>query len=434
MGEKKCVLCYHRILDMDDDYNMINVSPRNFEEQMKYIKNHYRITSLDRETVWEGCGGEDETSIAISFDDGYADFMNDALSVIKKYDIPVTVFLSTEKIGSDDENWMDEIIRIILKTKLLKNFFELRDEEISGYWIIENYAQRVQFYYAFNQICRNVNKKRRNKYIDILKKWAEDFPERRSTRRILSVPELRVLKESRLFSFGAHTESHPSLAALSPKEQYMEINRSKEFLEDVLDESINLFAYPFGSDVDYSEETIEILKECGFKKAFTTECKCYTADNNAYRIPRCVVPNFRGPDFERWISNIINDTIYDNNEPIVLEEDDNRPWITYVGCMHYDRVLWQGDEQICIWGMGTSGKEIYKYIASLCQLSRVVYWGDKKTVDFEKNHLGIPVADYKKIGEYQKNNNMIVLTKGRYAWEISRELRMHGIHNIRIYI
>ncbi len=70
---------------------------------------------------------------------------------------------------------------------------------------------------------------------------------------------------------GAHTVTHPILAKLEPSDVRKEISGSKQFLESILEEEINLFAYPNGRpDLDFQMKDAAIVKELGFKAAVTT--------------------------------------------------------------------------------------------------------------------------------------------------------------------
>lgn len=67
---------------------------------------------------------------------------------------------------------------------------------------------------------------------------------------------------------GAHTLTHPDLRLISREEKRREICGSKEWLEQVTGKKIEMFCYPSGS---YDKESVEIVKECGFIGARTTE-------------------------------------------------------------------------------------------------------------------------------------------------------------------
>lgn len=80
----------------------------------------------------------------------------------------------------------------------------------------------------------------------------------------LSRDELLSLDAEPLCTIGAHTLTHPKLETLSVQEQHAEIKQSKQELESLLGHSVAHFSYPHGS---YNDDTIGIIKECGFRTA-----------------------------------------------------------------------------------------------------------------------------------------------------------------------
>jgi len=86
---------------------------------------------------------------------------------------------------------------------------------------------------------------------------------------------------------GAHTISHPILARLEPFDVREEIAGSKQFLESILEEEVNLFAYPNGRpDLDFQTKDAAIVKELGFKAAVTTAWGVARADSDLMQLPR----------------------------------------------------------------------------------------------------------------------------------------------------
>jgi peptidoglycan/xylan/chitin deacetylase (PgdA/CDA1 family) len=89
--KEAAVLMYHSIADSDWFFS---VPPRDFEHQMRYLKENFNPVKL--RDVAEFVRGERELpprSVAITFDDGYEDFYTNALPILEKYKIPATLFV-----------------------------------------------------------------------------------------------------------------------------------------------------------------------------------------------------------------------------------------------------------------------------------------------------------------------------------------------------
>ena len=88
-------------------------------------------------------------------------------------------------------------------------------------------------------------------------------------------PRAELMSESQKRAFveagweiGAHTQTHPRLAALPPAAAAAEISRSKAELELRLGTAIQSFAYPYG---DINPETKRLVAEAGFRYAVATD-------------------------------------------------------------------------------------------------------------------------------------------------------------------
>lgn len=97
-GTKVMVLNYHKIEDVDIS---LSVLPRDFEDQMKYLKdnNYHTITP---EELYDSLSGNyqlPENPVLITFDDGYLDNYENAYPILKKYGFKATIFVISSFVG-----------------------------------------------------------------------------------------------------------------------------------------------------------------------------------------------------------------------------------------------------------------------------------------------------------------------------------------------
>ena len=87
----------------------------------------------------------------------------------------------------------------------------------------------------------------------------------------------------------------------APKDRYIvndsetkeEILRSKKILEDLTQNSVDFFAYPYGTKNSYKKMDYKILKDNNFKLAFTTEFYNYKIGSHSpFFIPRMGLGNY----------------------------------------------------------------------------------------------------------------------------------------------
>ncbi len=84
---------YHSVENTPWKYG---VHPQDFKKQIEYLKKNYHIVPLSK--IIDFIKGEADLlhkSIALTFDDGYRDTYKEVFPLIKKYQLPITVFLTT---------------------------------------------------------------------------------------------------------------------------------------------------------------------------------------------------------------------------------------------------------------------------------------------------------------------------------------------------
>ena len=278
-------LLYHRIEELDTTYSLI-VNKRNFEEQLKFIKANYDLLRCDES--WDGINRK---SIAVTFDDGYVDFYNNAYPLLEKYGVPATVFIATGNIDTNNEFWWDELERLIIDSTLP------REIRVCGKdYFIDEETDRKELLYDIHDRIINYKYKDRDMEIGSLKRQMGFEDAGRERYRTLSTREIQELSLKPLVTIGAHTVSH-ILCDIEDKEIVEgEIRKSKEDLENIIDKEVNLFAYPNGN---IGLETRDILKELGFMRAFTCVNACIGHDDERFDIPRCPALNWSPKLMER---------------------------------------------------------------------------------------------------------------------------------------
>lgn len=123
------ILAYHGVGDYQNEegkwveygqyrYNLkeLSVRPAMFEKQLSYLRSHgWRSVSLkDYLAGKQGKMKLPKKSVAITFDDGFQNFFSFARPLLKKYGYTATIFLVTEKINSNDKDFLswEEILRL----------------------------------------------------------------------------------------------------------------------------------------------------------------------------------------------------------------------------------------------------------------------------------------------------------------------------------
>lgn len=95
------VVYYHRI---DDEQHRSCVAPRAFAEQMAWLRDEgFNVVSLDAlRAHLDEHRPFPERTVAITFDDGFADNYTAAFPVLARHALPATIFLATDYMDGDD--------------------------------------------------------------------------------------------------------------------------------------------------------------------------------------------------------------------------------------------------------------------------------------------------------------------------------------------
>jgi peptidoglycan/xylan/chitin deacetylase (PgdA/CDA1 family) len=271
------VLVYHRVGYEGLDTRRLSITKKAFEKQLIYLKEKYSVIRSDED--WEK---REEPAVVLTFDDGYCDFYSNVLPLLNKYHIPATVFITTGGIDEPQfELWGDRMERLLFYANPGIDLFSFQEKEYS---LSEEY--RMSTLYSMREILKNSDQKERNNMLDELERILEPTIGPRESHRIMTGKEVQECAESPFVTIGAHTISHCCLSFEKEDIQEFEIQGSKERLEEITGRCVDVFAYPYGDYVDFSDQTIRIASEVGFKKVFAAYPGKTSRDYTIGRIPR----------------------------------------------------------------------------------------------------------------------------------------------------
>lgn len=256
------VLLYHRVAELSADPEMIAVTPDNFRRHMEFIKQHLPILRL--EDAWDNL---QQPSVVITFDDGYADNVLQALPILEAVGVPATFFVSTGDIDTDRIFWWHHLEALLIRDGSFPSHFELRDSRFGRSWQTSSQDQRNSLYASLSMLMRRLDSRQRESWLKQLEKWAGFSMKTDDSHRLMTREELQRLAESHWATIGAHSVSHSALSFLSRDQQREEIFSSKLTLEEITGKQISTFSYPFGRKNEYNRTSIQLCRSAGFTRA-----------------------------------------------------------------------------------------------------------------------------------------------------------------------
>jgi peptidoglycan/xylan/chitin deacetylase (PgdA/CDA1 family) len=299
------VLLYHRVTELELDPQLLAVRPERFRAQMELVSTEYTPLPLGELLRAASANQLPERAVAVTFDDGYADNLQQAEPILRACGVPATVFVATGYCTAGTEYWWDELERILLVGTEGPQVLELSDGTESRSYPTSSAAERGEAYAALQPWLRSGSVERREDLLRQLRRWAGEAegPVCRDSHRPMTVEEVRALDRSDFVAVGGHTRNHPCLAEESPEVQREEIAGSAADLAEWLEASPASFAYPFGGPlIDYTAETRRLVRGAGFELATSAVPEQVTRLSSRWEVPRRLVRDWGPQHFEAWLA------------------------------------------------------------------------------------------------------------------------------------
>jgi peptidoglycan/xylan/chitin deacetylase (PgdA/CDA1 family) len=260
------VLTYHRV-DAPRarpwlDPVLISASPEAFEVQMKYISANYQPISVY--DVLAALERNDRTilpprAVLVTFDDAYQDFEQHAWPVLKRYHIPVMLFVPTA--------FPDHPERLFWWDRLFHALHSTVKSEIStpmGTLAIGTDLERSRANLRLKNHIKSLPNDAALAFVDELEDQLNVAPKPNC---VLGWATLRKLANEGV-TLAPHTQTHPIMNYIPPGDMHREASGSLHDLHREIGEPLPVFAYPSGF---HSAEVVNAVRAAGFKLAFTTE-------------------------------------------------------------------------------------------------------------------------------------------------------------------
>lgn len=243
------VLSIHRISDERNTF-WNPIKPASFDKLLDYVKQHYQVINFSQ-LKNDDISKSKKPLLILSFDDGYHDFYEFALPLLKKHGLTCNHNIVNDCANSGTTIWTQRLNLIFehcLQNSIPLNI-ELGNERASladfdGNW--------MAFYLSVFKRLLSEPKALRNKLIGALQtQLSIDV-----TCRMMNWDEIRECAENGV-EIGSHTFNHDSLSTITESTVLEhEILTSKTEMEKELGNPINVFALPNGQTGDLADVVI----------------------------------------------------------------------------------------------------------------------------------------------------------------------------------
>lgn len=294
------VLVYHRVARLASDPFGQAVTPETFERQLHILRQFGTLVNAEALVARLGRGEPVERMIAVTFDDGYVDNLTTAAPIAARLGVSLTVFVAVEPVVSGTPFWWDVLSACVLQTESRSDTLVVDGRVFS----LGSGTERADALQELHAMLRGATAARRATLMRELEAHL-GRPVLDDASRPMTIEELRALASQARVTIGAHTMTHPSLAALADEEQLAEMSESRLALERLLDLPVRLLAYPFGKPDNVSDRTRALAAEAGYEAAFTTIPRPMHAGVDRFAIPRLTIHEWPDDVFTAKVAALV---------------------------------------------------------------------------------------------------------------------------------
>lgn len=219
--------------------------------------------------------------VAFTLDDGYLDNYTKALPVFEKHQVPFAIFVATDFVDKKAILWWDSLEDLILSHGTI----ETNDGKC---YPCGTFQQRWDTFRYLRERILNLNQENLQSELQHMFNhyevdWLAPIKEKG-----MSWEHVRKLGEHPLCTIGGHTVSHPALNKLSDERATHEIVEGIRKIEEVIQQKVHYFAYPYGTPNEIGVREYQMVKDCDIKLAFMAHQGCLNKDNQKHvtHLPR----------------------------------------------------------------------------------------------------------------------------------------------------
>ena len=294
------ILMLHRVLADDraaelPHRNELCVGPVAFERLLRWLRQHFDCLALMDLLRSPGNG---RPRVALTFDDGWRDNALHAFPLLQKYQVPASIFLSTDYIGSRQRFWWESLGETLwgshgeaARHLLIEQLRRVGRPLPPAYFMHDAPRARSRALAHYLQSLKSLAPQALHLLTDACP--PESLPQ------ALDWQQVRQLEDSGLISFGPHGASHALLPGLDDHRLEEEISRSHRALQSGCANPLPVYCYPNG---DHDLRVRQRLAAHRYPWALSTRAGICQGSDDPLALPRIGVSqrNAARPSLLAW--------------------------------------------------------------------------------------------------------------------------------------
>ncbi|MET0962546.1 MAG: glycosyltransferase [Noviherbaspirillum sp.] len=276
---KLTILLFHKVPLLADPLTPTEPAFSQFEHILDFLQANASVLPLTDAASALAKGTLPKKAVAITFDDGYDEWLSTVSPALKARNMHATFFVTTEQLQGP-ALWHE---RIIAAVRALPDTGTRLPYGFGGFDDLHLISRRIRLISELQERLKYAPLPERLGAIEMLEAqarsplvWPRPF-DRSSVRDL----------HSQGFEIGGHTISHPILNECSDQQAMQEISGCREELESIIGGVVSTFAYPNGRPLkDYEGRHVAMVKAAGYKMAVATSGGAARHDSDLFQLPR----------------------------------------------------------------------------------------------------------------------------------------------------
>ncbi len=275
------ILTFHRVLPPHDEafqpHRGLEITPL-FLDTVLSALGQANVDLVSMDEAWRRLTGDpgERRFVAITFDDGYRDMLEHAWPILKRHEVPVTLYVASAFAEGTGTLWWEVAAQAVAQNSAVEVAMdgELRRLDCSTpeakeqahdtlYRWLRGLRSAAELDAAIGMIAARNGIDAAAQCRDLCMGW----------------DELAKLAADPLVTIGSHTVSHPFLAKCDARTVLSEMTESRRMIEEKLGVRPDHFAYPVGAPDAAGPREFALAAEAGYKTGVTTRAGVIFADH-----------------------------------------------------------------------------------------------------------------------------------------------------------
>lgn len=273
------ILQYHKVPRFSNPYAYGEINADEFCRLLRFLSGWFQFFPLEKAVALLDEGRLPRFSAAVTFDDGYSDWIDTVVPVLCELKIPATFFITSSQLGKSEPFWHERIVNAVAArgTGRLQGFSDREPKNRNN-----EDAEIARTVLNLQEKLKYMVLSEREEAIALL----EDGLPKNDVFRPFTAADIVHIRDAG-FQIGGHSRNHPILASCSDDEALNEIAGCKEELEGILREPVTQFAYPNGRpDSDFTAKHVNMVRQAGYRLAVTTTPGVARTSSDIFQLPR----------------------------------------------------------------------------------------------------------------------------------------------------